>query len=196
MPLLALSGCWVRFHATSPPPFRASLYTYNAFQAHTAVREVDDETFIFYEGVTWGMWFPFRTSPLFDAFLEGVLQNLSLADVQPILDKVCAAPAEGGGREERSVGQQEHLDLFIELYRRLRDSVELARSAIWDWKRDLFDRKVGNPPVFSPGFSQVPGGAHYMNRNRIRPNILRYVKESRNPIQGFFKISGQCQQKY
>ena len=62
---------------------------------------MDDETFIFYEGVTWGLWFPFRTSPLFDAFLEDILQNLSLTDVQPILDKVCA-PAPKNGREERS----------------------------------------------------------------------------------------------
>ena len=137
-------------------------------QAHTAIREVDDETFIFYEGVTWGMWFPFRTNPLFDALLEDVLQSLSLADVQPILDKVCAAPATGV-REERSVGHQEHLDLFVDLYHRLRDVVELARSAIWDWRRNLtiFDEVDGNPPVFSPGFSQVPGGADYLNRNRV-----------------------------
>lgn len=131
-------------------------------RAHTAIREVDDETFIFYEGVTWGMWLPFRTNPLIDALLEEVLQNLSLADVQPILDKVCAAPgAAAGGRELRSVGHQEQLDLFIELYHRLRDAIELARSAIWDWKRE---EKDGNPPVFGPGFSQVPGGADYMNR--------------------------------
>ena len=135
---------------------------------------MDDETFIFYEGVTWGMWFPFRTNPLFDAFLEEVLQNLSLVDVQPILDKVCAAPS-GGSREERSVGRQEQLDLFVELYHRLRDTIELARSAIWDWKRDLaiFNEKDGNPPVLSPGFSQVPGGADYMNRARVRPNIFK-----------------------
>ena len=137
-------------------------------QAHTAIREVDDETFIFYEGVTWGMWFPFRTNPLFDALLEDVLQSLSLADVQPILDKVCAAPATGV-TEKRSVGHQEHLDLFVDLYHRLRDMVELARSAIWDWRRNLtiFDEVDGNPPVFSPGFSQVPGGADYLNRNRV-----------------------------
>ena len=132
---------------------------------------MDDETFIFYEGVTWGMWLPFRTNPLIDALLEEVLQNLSLADVQPILDKVCAAPgAAAGGRELRSVGHQEQLDLFIELYHRLRDAIELARSAIWDWKRE---EKDGNPPVFGPGFSQVPGGADYMNRTRVRPNIVK-----------------------
>ena len=58
----------------------------------------------------------------------------------------------------------EQLSLFLELYHHLRDTIELARSKIWPMGASEGDEKDGNPPIFSPGFSQVPGGQDYMNR--------------------------------
>ena len=51
---------------------------------------MDDNTLLFFESVTWGVWFPFRTDPILDALLESFLQNLSITDLQPLLDQVCS----------------------------------------------------------------------------------------------------------
>ena len=58
---------------------------------------MDADTLLFFEPVTWGVWFPFRTDPLFDALLESFLQNLSITDLQPLLDQVCNP---GGGSRD------------------------------------------------------------------------------------------------
>ena len=50
---------------------------------------MDDDTLLFFEPVTWGVWFPFRTDPILDALLESLLQDLSITDLQPLLDQVC-----------------------------------------------------------------------------------------------------------
>ncbi len=121
------------------------------FQTHAAIRSVDDETLLFWEPVTWAYWFPLRTNPAFDAVLTEILSKLSVADFMPVVNAIC-----GTGRDDSSNADLE------ELIRDLGTLVKLAQSKIWD--KYAPQPQLVNPPVFGPGFTQVPGGENYLNR--------------------------------
>ena len=120
-------------------------------RAHSAIREVDDDTLLFYEPVTWGVWFPFRTNPLFDALLESFLHNLSITDLQPLLNQVC--------NPSGSFDWHEMLDFLSGILR------DLKHRLVDMMQKHPVHKEEDNPPILGPGFIQVPGGEAYLNRS-------------------------------
>ena len=90
---------------------------------------MDDNTLLFFESVTWGVWFPFRTDPILDALLESFLQNLSITDLQPLLDQVCNPAGDFDGHDM--------LELLRDVLKIGKHLVEDAMQGSWMDQQDL-----------------------------------------------------------
>ena len=72
-----------------------------------AIRDVDTETIIFYEPVTWAIFSPYDYNPTFDAALDVSFQHMNIFDAKSLLENIC-------GPLEATISK-ENLKLSIEV---------------------------------------------------------------------------------
>ena len=116
--------------------------------AHEAVREVDTETLIFWEPVTYAYIVNSEPNIILDTLIDNFFKSQNYSIVLPIIKQVCGDLEEGA----------------IEEMMRMKE----VKSAI-----DRIKIKYSNinnpgssqrPSVLGPGFSAPPGGEAYLNR--------------------------------
>jgi len=119
--------------------------------ASDAIREVDDETLIFWEPVTYAYFVNSKPNIIIDTVLDTFLKSQNYTIFLPILKQVCGDLAEDADAEIITNDQklQKRLDRLI-------SKLSLAQS--------LPSSTAGRPSVLGPGFSAPPGGAAYLNR--------------------------------
>merc|ERR1712227_1025125 len=119
--------------------------------ASDAIREVDDETLIFWEPVTYAYFVNSKPNIIIDTVLDTFLKSQNYTIFLPILKQVCGDLAEDADAEIITNDQklQKRLDRLI-------SKLSLAQG--------LPSSTAGRPSVLGPGFSAPPGGAAYLNR--------------------------------
>merc|ERR1712227_1025544 len=127
---------------------------YNA--ASDAVRQVDDETIIFWEPVTYSYFLNVKPNIILDTVLDNFLKSQNYTLFLPILKQACGEIAEDAMMEE-SVYSEKMIKL-------LRKVAYLLGYSDFD---NSPDSSLGAPSVLGPGFSAPPGGPAYLNRTAM-----------------------------
>jgi len=126
---------------------------YNA--ASDAIREVDDETIIFWEPVTYAYFVNAQPNIVLDGVLDAYLQTHNFTDFLPILQQVCGEMAEDIGELEQLNFQKEFMNILINL------------GEATSHRFNQIDEKTGRPSTLGPGFTAPPGGLEYLNRTAM-----------------------------
>jgi len=119
--------------------------------ASAAIREVDDETIIFWEPVTYGYYVNAAPNLILDSVLDLFLKSHNFTEFLPILEQVCG-PMEVSGV------------LAIQ---------ELAQDLVSKWGEANVHRfnsvtlETERPSILGPGFTAPPGGPEYLNRTAM-----------------------------
>jgi len=107
-----------------------------------AIREVDDETLIFWEPVTYAYFVNTEANIILDTILDTFMKSQNYTVLLPIIREACGDLAED-------------LDQVIE-------SVDTSFASLL--KRSSQSELSRKPSVLGPGFSAPPGGPDYLNR--------------------------------
>ena len=100
-----------------------------------AIREVDDQTLIFYEPVTWGYFTPMQYNEIFDMILTDAMDALNIFTISDLVSQVC-----GPMQTNNETSPKEKI-------------------------KNNFKYQNEQIPVLGTGFSHVPGGPEYNNRS-------------------------------
>jgi len=117
--------------------------------ASDAIREVDDETLIFWEPVTYAYFVNTKPNIIVDTVLDSFLKSQNYTVFLPILNQVCGDIAEDAELNSNDPKIQK-------MFKKLASKLSLAQS--------FSSSTAGRPSVLGPGFSNPPGGAAYLNR--------------------------------
>jgi len=118
--------------------------------AHEAVREVDDETLIFWEPVTYAYFVNTESNIILDTFLDNFMKSHNYTLALPIIEEVCGDLAEDALEEiANSKAFRDGVDRLISKYKGI---------------KDLKGSSSLKPSVLGPGFTAPPGGETYLNR--------------------------------
>jgi len=123
--------------------------------ASDAIREVDDETIIFWEPVTYAYFVNAQQNIILDGVLDAYLQTHNFTDFLPILQQVCGDMAE-------DIGNMEKIDFETEVMSLARNLGEATFHRF-----NHIDEKSSRPSTLGPGFTAPPGGAQYLNRTAM-----------------------------
>jgi len=120
--------------------------------ASDAIREVDDETIIFWEPVTYSYIVNVNENIILDSVLDAYLKTHNFTDFLPILEKACGDMAD----DFRMSDVEEE---FTKVLENLADT----RKHRIDYASDT----RGRPNILGPGFTAPPGGPDYLNRTAL-----------------------------
>ena len=116
--------------------------------AHDAVREVDTETLIFWEPVTYAYIVNSEPNIIIDTLIDNFFKNQNYSIALPIIKQVCGDLEEGAVEEIMNM-------------KGLKSSMERIRTKYSNIKSPGSGQR---PSVLGPGFSAPPGGEAYLNR--------------------------------
>merc|ERR1719481_1515601 len=118
--------------------------------AHEAIREVDDESLIFWEPVTYAYFLNAAPNILLDGVLDAFLKSQNFTVFLPILKLVCGDMAED-------------TDAYFDVGDALNSLISLSGEASSHMFNHI-DLKSSRPSTLGPGFTNPPGGPDYLNR--------------------------------
>ena len=116
---------------------------------HSAIREIDDETIVFWEPVTWALTTYVKPNPIMDNALEALLSNYTIMDALYPLGLFCGKMENNSGFSSRN--SKDLVNRISEIISQVQSDGETTTE-------------TGNPSVFGPGLRSVPGGPAYLNR--------------------------------
>merc|ERR1712142_408734 len=117
--------------------------------ASDAIREVDDETIIFWEPVTYAYFVNVHENMIIDGVLDEYLKSHNITDFLPILKEFC-------GDMDENTGE---IDFEKDIMSSIKNSGEASSQSI--------DKKTSRPSTLGPGFTAPPGGYEYLNRTAM-----------------------------
>eukprot|EP00092_Neocalanus_flemingeri_P008290 GFUD01008936.1.p1 GENE.GFUD01008936.1~~GFUD01008936.1.p1 ORF type:complete len:562 (-),score=130.38 GFUD01008936.1:42-1727(-) len=123
--------------------------------ASNAIREVDDETIIFWEPVTYAYFVNVEQNIIIDGVLDAFLKSHNFTDFLPILKQVCGEIVEGAGESVELSFEKELTNILVSL------------GEATSHRFNLVDEKTGRPSTLGPGFTAPPGGPEYLNRTAM-----------------------------
>ena len=116
--------------------------------AHEAVREVDTETLIFWEPVTYAYIVNSEPNIIIDTLIDSFFKSRNYSIALPIIKQVCGDLQEGAVEEIMSM-------------KGLKSSIDRIKTKYSNIKSPGSGQR---PSVLGPGFSAPPGGEAYLNR--------------------------------
>ena len=117
--------------------------------AHEAVREVDTETLIFWEPVTYAYIVNSEPNIILDTLIDSFFKSQNYSIALPIIKQVC------GDLEEGAVEEIMNLKGIQSAMERIKNKYSNIKGPGSTQQR---------PSVLGPGFSAPPGGETYLNR--------------------------------